>query len=75
MANQVLTLPESFRYGEPFGEVSLREQIAAYLLQSRGVKTDANALLKERNTSVGSLRLECFVPPVFLTSLPASSAL
>lgn len=43
--NQVLTLPESFRYGEPFGEMCLREQIAAYLLQSRGVKTDANAIM------------------------------
>ncbi|MGM8366793.1 GntR family transcriptional regulator, partial [Virgibacillus sp. W0181] len=28
IANQVLTLPESFQYGEPFGEVNLREQIA-----------------------------------------------
>ncbi|UOQ94788.1 PLP-dependent aminotransferase family protein [Halobacillus shinanisalinarum] len=45
IANQVLTLPESFRYGESFGEVSLREQIAAYLLQSRGVKTDADAII------------------------------
>ncbi|GAB3059650.1 MocR-like pyridoxine biosynthesis transcription factor PdxR [Virgibacillus ainsalahensis] len=45
IANQVLSLPESFRYGEPFGEVSLREQIAAYLLQSRGVRTDANAII------------------------------
>nr|WP_028402131.1 PLP-dependent aminotransferase family protein [Ectobacillus panaciterrae] len=45
IANQVLTLQESFRYGEPFGEVCLREQIATYLLQSRGVKTDANAII------------------------------
>lgn len=45
IANQVLTLQESFQYGEPFGEVCLREQIAAYLLQSRGVKTDANAII------------------------------
>ncbi|MGG0237784.1 PLP-dependent aminotransferase family protein [Bacillus rhizoplanae] len=45
IANQVLTLQESFRYGEPFGEMCLREQIAAYLLQSRGVKTDANAII------------------------------
>jgi len=45
IANQVLILPESFRYGDPFGEVCLREQIAAYLLQSRGVKTNANAII------------------------------
>jgi GntR family transcriptional regulator/MocR family aminotransferase len=43
--NQVLTLKESFFYGEPFGEVNLREQISAYLLQSRGVKADANAII------------------------------
>lgn len=45
LSNQVLTLQESFRYGEPFGEMCLREQIATYLLQSRGVKTDANAII------------------------------
>ncbi|KAB2336809.1 PLP-dependent aminotransferase family protein [Cytobacillus depressus] len=45
IANQVLTLKESFGYGEPFGEVCLREQIATYLLQSRGVKTDPNAII------------------------------
>lgn len=45
IANQVLTLPESFRYGEPFGEISLREQISKYLLQSRGVKVEANAII------------------------------
>ncbi|WP_342614632.1 PLP-dependent aminotransferase family protein [Peribacillus frigoritolerans] len=45
IANQVLTLQESFLYGEPFGEVCLREQIATYLLQSRGVKTEANAII------------------------------
>lgn len=45
ISNQVLTLQESFRYGEPLGEVCLREQIATYLLQSRGVKTDADAVI------------------------------
>ncbi|MBQ4870350.1 PLP-dependent aminotransferase family protein [Priestia megaterium] len=45
MANEVLTLPESFQYGEPFGEICLREQIATYLLQSRGVKTDAHSII------------------------------
>lgn len=44
-ANQVLTFPESFRYGNPFGEACLREQIAAYLLQSRGVKSDASSIM------------------------------
>ncbi|MDN4495542.1 PLP-dependent aminotransferase family protein [Ureibacillus aquaedulcis] len=45
MANKVLALPESFRYGHRFGEESLREQIAMYLLQSRGVKTDPAAII------------------------------
>ena len=45
ISNQVLTAKDSFRYGEPFGELCLREQIAAYLLQSRGVRTDANAIM------------------------------
>lgn len=45
ISNQVLTLRESFRYGEPFGEVCLREQIATYLFQSRGVKTEPNAII------------------------------
>lgn len=43
IANQLLTLQDSFRYGDPFGEIALREQISSYLFQSRGVKTDANA--------------------------------
>ncbi|HBI04814.1 MAG TPA: GntR family transcriptional regulator [Paenibacillaceae bacterium] len=45
IGNQVLSLKESFKYGERFGEVCLREQIAAYLLQSRGVKTEADAII------------------------------
>ena len=45
IANQVLTVKDSFRYGEPFGELCLREQIAAYLLQSRGVRTDPSAII------------------------------
>lgn len=45
IANQVLTMQESFYYGEPFGEKCLREQIARYLFQSRGVKTDPNAVI------------------------------
>lgn len=45
ISNQVLTLPESFQYGEPFGELCLREQIAAYLFQSRGVKTEPSAIV------------------------------
>lgn len=45
IANKVLTLKESFQYGEPFGEVCLRKQIATYLFQSRGVKTEPNAII------------------------------
>lgn len=45
IAHRVLTLQESFQYGEHFGELCLREQIATYLLQSRGVKTDPNTII------------------------------
>jgi len=45
ISNQVLTIEDTFRYGHPFGEECLREQIATYLLQSRGVKTDPSAII------------------------------
>ncbi|MFJ7826128.1 PLP-dependent aminotransferase family protein [Psychrobacillus sp. NPDC096623] len=45
ITNSVLTLQESFLYGDPFGEMCLRNQIAVYLLQSRGVKTEPNAII------------------------------
>ncbi|MDO8223878.1 PLP-dependent aminotransferase family protein [Bacillus cabrialesii] len=45
VSNQMLTLEKSYLYGEPFGEKRLREQIAAYLLESRGVQTDANSIM------------------------------
>lgn len=45
ISNSVLALQESFQYGDPFGEMCLRKQIAAYLLQSRGVKADPNAII------------------------------
>ncbi|MFJ8067216.1 PLP-dependent aminotransferase family protein [Psychrobacillus sp. NPDC096426] len=45
ITNSVLTLQESFLYGDPFGEMCLRKQIAVYLLQSRGVKSDPNAII------------------------------
>lgn len=45
ISNQILTLKESFFYGEPFGQANLRRQIAAYLLQSRGVKTDTDDII------------------------------
>ncbi|MCU5299164.1 MULTISPECIES: PLP-dependent aminotransferase family protein [Bacillus] len=45
IANQVLTLQDSFKYGSPFGEVCLRKQISTYLLQSRGVKADEDAII------------------------------
>ncbi|MED2253891.1 PLP-dependent aminotransferase family protein [Brevibacillus parabrevis] len=45
ISNQILTAKDTYRYGEPFGERCLREQIAAYLLQSRGVRTNPNAVI------------------------------
>jgi GntR family transcriptional regulator/MocR family aminotransferase len=45
MYNQVLTLPETFQYGSPFGEECLKKQIARYLFQSRGVKADTDSII------------------------------
>ena len=45
LSNQVLTLPESYQYGDPFGELRLRKQIAAYLFQSRGLKTEPSTIV------------------------------
>ncbi|MEI2465797.1 PLP-dependent aminotransferase family protein [Niallia taxi] len=50
LTNQVLTLQHSFQYGDPFGEECLREQIAAYLFQSRGLKTNANNIIISSGT-------------------------
>ncbi|RKQ21722.1 PLP-dependent aminotransferase family protein [Bacillus subtilis] len=44
-SNQMLASEKSYLYGEAFGEKCLREQIAAYLLESRGVKADANSIM------------------------------
>lgn len=45
ISNAALTMPYSFFYGEPFGELALREQIAMYLLESRGVKTSPDTII------------------------------
>jgi GntR family transcriptional regulator / MocR family aminotransferase len=45
IANHILTLTASYQYGKPFGEDCLREQIATYLLQSRGVKTHPDSII------------------------------
>lgn len=45
LSNAALTSSEIFHYGEPFGEMSLREQIANYLFTSRGVKTTPQAII------------------------------
>ena len=45
ISNRVLTRKDCFRYGDPLGEWCLREQIAAYLLQARGVLTDPQSII------------------------------
>lgn len=45
LSNAVLTSSSAFHYGEPFGEMCLREQIATYLFASRGVKTHPHAII------------------------------
>ncbi|MBO1582518.1 PLP-dependent aminotransferase family protein [Bacillus sp. XF8] len=34
-----------YKYGDPFGESTLREQIAKYLLESRGLNTDKESII------------------------------
>ncbi|WP_040228639.1 MocR-like pyridoxine biosynthesis transcription factor PdxR [Bhargavaea cecembensis] len=55
--NQVLAEKESFLYGDPFGERRLREQIASYLFQSRGVSADADAIVIGSSTQQMLLQL------------------
>ncbi|WP_400163520.1 PLP-dependent aminotransferase family protein [Brevibacillus sp. TJ4] len=50
IASHVLTARESYLYGNPFGEMCLREQISAYLHQSRGVKADPDAIIVGSST-------------------------
>ncbi|KYG91923.1 GntR family transcriptional regulator [[Bacillus] sp. KCTC 13219] len=45
MTNQVLYTQQSYYYGNPFGEHCLREQIATYLFQSRGVRTSVDSII------------------------------
>ncbi|NMH68393.1 PLP-dependent aminotransferase family protein [Bacillus sp. RO3] len=45
MVHEALSKKESFQYGNPLGEECLREQIATYLFQSRGVRTDPSAVI------------------------------
>src|SRR5690606_28667743 len=44
-ANQELKKETAYTYGELQGELALRQQIATYLLQSRGVKVDAGEIV------------------------------
>ena len=44
-ANEALHLDESFVYGDPFGEPLLKEQLVQYLLQARGVKSEADDII------------------------------
>jgi len=45
ISNKVFTSANCFRYGDPFGELCLREQIAIYLFESRGVNAEPNAIV------------------------------
>ncbi|MGG4411066.1 PLP-dependent aminotransferase family protein [Niallia taxi] len=45
ISNHILTLKNSYQYGDPFGEECLREQISSYLFQSRGVNTNTNNII------------------------------
>lgn len=60
-ANRTLQLEDSFVYGEPFGEPLLKEQLAQYLLQARGVKCDAEAIIIGSSTQQMLLYLGCLL--------------
>lgn len=45
MANQVLPLQKCYEYGDPFGEPLLKEQLAHYLLQARGVHVNEEDII------------------------------
>jgi len=45
MANQILQESPCYQYGEMFGESSLKEQLAQYLLQARGVYTNSENII------------------------------
>lgn len=44
-ANKVLLNDTSYTYGDKQGDVALREQLTAYLFQSRGISTSPNAII------------------------------
>jgi len=60
-ANRTLQLEDSFIYGEPFGEPLLKEQLTRYLLQARGVKCEAEAIIIGSSTQQMLLYLGCLL--------------
>jgi len=60
-ANRALQLGDSFIYCEPFGEPLLKEQLAQYLLQARGVKCEADAIIIGSSTQQMLLYLGCLL--------------
>ena len=44
-ANQVLQLKKKFNSGDPFGDPLLKEQLAHYLLQARGVNSNEEDII------------------------------
>jgi len=64
-ANRALQLGDSFIYCEPFGEPLLKEQLAQYLLQARGVKCEADAIIIGSSTQQMLLYLGCLLKHYF----------
>ena len=63
--NQVFTMPQTFTYGEPFGEECLRQEIAQYLFQSRGVHTQASHIIIGSSTQQMLIHLGAILKPTF----------
>ena len=63
--NQVFKTPQCFTYGNPFGEECLRQEIAQYLFQSRGVVANKQNIVIGSSTQQMLIHLGAILKPSF----------
>lgn len=63
LMNQTLQQKPSYMYGEFTGEMELREQLASYLLQSRGIEVTASEIMIGSNTQQLLLAIGLLLKP------------
>ncbi len=63
--NEVFKTPQSFTYGNPFGEECLRQEIAQYLFQSRGVLANKQNIIIGSSTQQMLIHLGSILKPTF----------